>query len=1050
MEENKIGINYGSSNPFMYIEQVISLRIIKTIEKLFEKFDKQSFLVLILLCGAESIKKEVTNFISYIFSNKIVCINWLQFLNKFKKQKLQQLEMKKSNSKNIVFTPSNIFWKQFYELSQNTNQKISIKYDKCINNIKQVSKTQLEICEKWSNILIKVNDLNISFEYSLNMIFSVNNESNVTFLNCNLSNEITNMYDLIPFTLFKNDIKEYIDKNKLNWKGNNLGTQKIMIKLKEIYGINFDIDYNFEILVIVLMAGRDKTYHLGHNKSISLFGIIFENNFNGNNVICYNNTPKYSKIFNEFKQSNEVKEWLDNQFNNKNIYFLKNNIVNLHSDKKDLKLFDIFYDFVLKLNETQEINEIEIEVNSKNKIKIFDINLVKSERIIENAVAETEIKDFVKGTHVTRKIEGKPAKTIIDTKVEFKKINEVYKDFSTLYLKQKDQFSLLNVLNNFKNKKEIYSDLGLPYKFGALLHGSPGTGKCHSKDTPILMFDGTIKMVQDVKVGDVVMGDDSTPRKVISLGRGKDTMYKIINVKGESYIVNSEHILSLKYSSKKFITDRINRNSYSVKWFNNKLIKLESKTFKYTLVNKNEIYIQAEQFLNNINENLYVDICIKDYLNLNKSIKEKLKGYKVPINFKEQKLNFDPYIIGLWLGDGSSRNSKITNQDSTILHYLANTLPKYNCYLQYQYYETNNYNYNINGNGIGNKNCNNFLNELKNENLLNNKHIPMIYKCNSRKNRLKLLAGLLDSDGNLDKCGCFDFIQKSEKLIDDIIYLCRSLGFACYKSKCKKRCLYKGIYKEGDYFRICISGEGIHEIPTLCPRKKANPRKQIKDVLVSGIKVEKLNKDNYYGFELDGNHRYVMGDFTVTHNSATILAVASYLQRDICYFDLSKISSNDELKLVFNEINTQLNKNAIIVFEDIDAMTNIVHCRTSKTQNNGNLTLECILNLLQGTLTHDGCIFLVTTNHLEKLDPAFYRDARFDVKINLEPCDHYQFNLIYKKFFNRNIPKELLLKIPENTITPATFITKLLPYLLSKENDSIIIKEFIEVDTENN
>ena len=125
-------------------------------------------------------------------------------------------------------------------------------------------------------------------------------------------------------------------------------------------------------------------------------------------------------------------------------------------------------------------------------------------------------------------------------------------------------------------------------------------------------------------------------------------------------------------------------------------------------------------------------------------------------------------------------------------------------------------------------------------------------------------------------------------------------------------------------------------------------------------------------------------------------------------------------------------------------MTNVVHRRTSKTQSNGNLTLECILNLLQGTLTHDGCIFLVTTNHLEKLDPAFYRDARFDVKINLEPCDHYQFNSIYKKFFNRSIPEELLLKIPENTITPATFITKLLPYLLSKENDSIIIKEFIE------
>ena len=63
-----------------------------------------------------------------------------------------------------------------------------------------------------------------------------------------------------------------------------------------------------------------------------------------------------------------------------------------------------------------------------------------------------------------------------------------------------------------------------------------------------MMSDGTIKLVQDVLEGDLLMGDDSKPRKVLSLARGKDKMYKVIPVKGESYTVNQEHILCLRAS----------------------------------------------------------------------------------------------------------------------------------------------------------------------------------------------------------------------------------------------------------------------------------------------------------------------------------------------------------------------------------------------------------------------------------------------------------------------------------------------------------------------
>ena len=105
---------------------------------------------------------------------------------------------------------------------------------------------------------------------------------------------------------------------------------------------------------------------------------------------------------------------------------------------------------------------------------------------------------------------------------------------------------------------------------------------------------------------------------------------------------------------------------------------------------------------------------------------------------------------------------------------------------------------------------------------MKNKHIPIDYKCNERSIQLKLLAGIIDSDGNKND-NCYDIIQKNEKLMDDIIYLCRSLGFAAYKSKCEKSCKYKGHIKTGTYYRTTIHGYGLH-IPVKCVHKYAKKK----------------------------------------------------------------------------------------------------------------------------------------------------------------------------------------------------------------------------------
>jgi DNA polymerase III delta prime subunit len=132
------------------------------------------------------------------------------------------------------------------------------------------------------------------------------------------------------------------------------------------------------------------------------------------------------------------------------------------------------------------------------------------------------------------------------------------------------------------------------------LCGAAGVGKCFALNTPILTFDGRVCTVQDVKVGDLLMGDDSTPRRVLALGRGRDMMYKITHGRtGENYTVNSEHILCLR--------DKRTGEIHQMK--------------------------------------------VIDYLRMGEDEKTKLVGYSTGVSFAERDFEIDPYLFGEILRD---------------------------------------------------------------------------------------------------------------------------------------------------------------------------------------------------------------------------------------------------------------------------------------------------------------------------------------------------------------------------------------------------------------
>lgn len=357
-----------------------------------------------------------------------------------------------------------------------------------------------------------------------------------------------------------------------------------------------------------------------------------------------------------------------------------------------------------------------------------------------------------------------------------------------------------------------------------ILAARPGMGKCLGKGTPVLMFSGEIKPVEDVQVGDLLMGDDSTPRRVISLARGRERMYWIRQNKGMDYRVNESHILSLKKSRQEGAHER----------------------------------------------GAVLDISVQDYLSKSQKFKSNYKGYKVAVDFPAQTLPISPYFLGLWLGDGSSSKSTIINQDEEVVTYLEEYASELNHRLHVYKGEGKCPEYRI---SADNRQSGVSLQAILREiGVLGNKHIPENYLINSKENRLQLLAGLIDSDGHyLVQSNGYEITQKNERLLTQIKFLCDSLGYRVTLKA--KRASIASIGYESTVYRLRIYGN-IDEVPVRVRRKQANPWQSLVDWQVTGIHVEYDKEDDYYGFEIDGNRRFLLGDMTVTHNTALTLSLA--------------------------------------------------------------------------------------------------------------------------------------------------------------------------------
>ena len=371
------------------------------------------------------------------------------------------------------------------------------------------------------------------------------------------------------------------------------------------------------------------------------------------------------------------------------------------------------------------------------------------------------------------------------TELENKMMLKMSKELSSIKLKPKQD--------------EAYS--ALVRGESIFLTGPAGTGKCLGFNTPVIMFDGSIKMVQDIKTGELIMGDDSAPRTVLSTAIGEDKMYKVSNRNGDSYVVNSSHILTFKVY--KIITR--SKDSYLLSW-GDKSGDVMHKIFVS--------YEDAKNIADSLPDLVDLPIlqCIEKHKNRN--WQKHFQGIYTSIEFPEKTLEIYPYGFGLMI-------TKTICQDVRIVKIMG---------------------------------------QQQHMNTMINKYIPLEYKTSSRVQRLDLLAGIIDSSGCLTEQKSYEISQTSKQINDDIYFIARSLGFHVFVREDNRSNVL--------LYRIYISGN-IGEIPVVTSKKPIHPNKKY-DQLSSRIRIDAIGKGMYYGFEINGNHRFVLGNFIITHNTAVV------------------------------------------------------------------------------------------------------------------------------------------------------------------------------------
>lgn len=377
-----------------------------------------------------------------------------------------------------------------------------------------------------------------------------------------------------------------------------------------------------------------------------------------------------------------------------------------------------------------------------------------------------------------------------------------------------------------------------------VLAARPGVGKALALTTPIPTPTGWTTM-GDIKVGDKVIGLDGKPTTVTFTTEvmHDHACYNVTFSDGETITADADH---------RWITEtRASRKAAGAE-----------KKYTHTSPHARR---QRQHYPSVITTKQIAETVHTKDGRANHSLPD-----IAPIQLPEVTLPIDPYILGYWLGDGTSTANQITSwkEDANhIISHISNssyhyaTQDDHNC-LRITFSKT----------PIGSRKGSTKT-DLRNLNLIENKHIPSAYLRASLEQRTQLLRGLLDSDGYVSKNGQVQYCTVDAALARDFMELARTIGVrpTMTTKTVKGR-------DEAHSTAYLINGMFTRDHLTLprkrdrVPEKRRNLRRYIVSCEpVEPVPVRCIQVDN-------ADHMYLAGESMVpTHNTMVALQAATEL-----------------------------------------------------------------------------------------------------------------------------------------------------------------------------
>lgn len=367
--------------------------------------------------------------------------------------------------------------------------------------------------------------------------------------------------------------------------------------------------------------------------------------------------------------------------------------------------------------------------------------------------------------------------------------------------------------------------------------GSLGGGKMLANSELVLTPKGWVRN-DELNVGDFICTPFGKPSRIIKLFDHKDKdIYKLTTSDGRVVYCGLEHLWSIRTKKQVFKYNRCHDKG------------------KYLTV------LTTEELIKRLKENK------KSYIPIPEAQEFEKKEYIIP-----------PYVLGVMIGDGclteqtwyNNTSLIISNTEddivSKVLELVGGTrVRREQISARKTIYTPNALAYKEYCKEVG-LNTHSY-----------NKFIPKEYLHGSIEQRKQLLFGLMDTDGYVsDKC-CYSFSTTSERLKDDFVYLCRSLGYIARVHIDKRAEKYtSGVcYDIGISTPECIVSSNKHlEKYNKWLNSEHCYIREYKHIYVESIEFER-KEDARCLFIDDPLHLYIAGDFVTTHNTfAAALCVA--------------------------------------------------------------------------------------------------------------------------------------------------------------------------------